>query len=113
MTKILNIDQLTPRNPAREIHIGGEQHVIQEMTVGDFIETTKDVQRMMTEGAGLADQMEATIRMITRCVPTLTAEKLASYKLSTLAKIADFVRGQDEVDGAAKVATGSEGGAGN
>lgn len=110
MTKILNIEDLSTGSAAREIHIGGASHPIQEMNVGDFIETTKDVERMMKEGAGLAEQMEATIRMITRCVPSLTKDALASYKLSTLAKIAAFVRGED-VEGtqAAPAAEGAQG----
>jgi hypothetical protein len=113
MAKILNLDALppTPEEAKREIQIGGVTHPILDMSVNDFIATTREAMSMaQDENATVADHMEVTIRMITRMVPTLTAADLGGYKLKQLSAIASFVRGEDPVDETAAPAEGDNAG---
>lgn len=110
MAKILNVDSLVPA-PQRALSIGGTEHPIAELTVENYIESTRDAQQL----EGSTDQMlhlEVTIKMILRFVPTLTREQLVRLPLDTLKDIVAFVRGDDEdetPEPAAEVAQGEAG----
>jgi hypothetical protein len=95
--KILNLDKIAPQ-PTRSMLLGGVKHPILPMTVENFILTTEKVQQLATTDATYADQINSTIEMILRSVPSLTHEMLNSRALDELNTIATFVRGED-VDG--------------
>jgi hypothetical protein len=105
--KILNLDKIAPQ-PTRSMVIGGVKHPILPMTVENFVLTTATVQELSTTNATYVDQVNSTIEMILRSVPTLTHELLNSRALEELNTIATFVRGEDvdgqeeEVDGEGK-----------
>jgi len=92
--KILNLDKLN-KAPERQLTIDGVAYPIHPMTVDGFIETTRSVEKIMSEGGSIADQLESTINMILRQVPTLPREKLTKYDPETLEVIVKFVRGED------------------
>lgn len=106
MAKILNLDKLVPTTETRELSIGGVAHPIAEMTVKNFIETTKAAQALEAE-TDVVVQLEATIALILRFVPTLDRAALEGYSLERLAHIVAFVRGED-VDAAQAAAVSQE-----
>lgn len=99
MTKILNLDKLS-KNNGREITISGKTYPVQPMTVENFIETSRVIEKMTANGSTMADQISATVDVICRCVPTMPREMLMNYDVARLDTIATFVRGEnvDEQD---------------
>ena len=69
MTKLLNLNQLAAKE-VREVQIGDKTYSIKEMSVEDFIETTRVAEEMEKE-ASYAKQLEATVKLIKRAVPDL------------------------------------------
>jgi hypothetical protein len=95
--KILNLDKLSIKEE-RELVIGGQAYPIEEMTVSNFVETTRAAERIAAAGVSIAEQIDATIEMIVRSIPTLQKEVLQGLTLEKLQVITAFVRG-DDVDG--------------
>jgi hypothetical protein len=93
--KILNIDKLAEAK--RQLVIFGETHDVRGMDVANFIESTVAAERLTGE-TSLAKQVEATIEMVCRAVPTISTETLRSLTLEQLQAVVAYVRG-DEVDG--------------
>lgn len=103
MTKILNLDKLSATS-TRELVIGGKTYTVPDMTVENFIETTRAAADLAkNEEATMADQIEATIDMIVRGIPSITRDALKGYSLTQLGQIANFVRGE-AVEGTEEVA---------
>lgn len=96
MAKILNLDALSAKTETRELIINGVSHAIKEMTVQNFIETTRAAAKL--SDSPVSDQIEATIEMLVRSIPTLKSEDLKAFDLIALGKIVSFVRGEDEGD---------------
>lgn len=95
--KVLNLDKIGKKEQ-RTLNIGGTAYLVNEMTVANFIETTRAAEKITVE-TSLAEQIEATIAMILRSVPTISQEVLNVLTLEQLQTIVAFVRG-DEVEGA-------------
>jgi hypothetical protein len=100
--KILNLDKLNT-NEQRKLVIGNVSYPVEEMTVENFIATTKAAEDIKDDS--LAVQIEATVDMICRSVPTIDSAILKKLSLDQLNMIVAFVRG-DDVDG---VESGEEG----
>ena len=96
-TKILNLDKLIDTQPKRELVIGGKTHLINDMTVRNFAITTERAKAIAAED--LHVQLEETVQLIARSVPTVDVEMLRDMSLQNLNVIAAFVRGED-VEGA-------------
>lgn len=95
MAKILNIDSFA--KDERSIKLGGVDYPIVEMTVGNFIETTLEAEKLGE--ASISDQVEGSIKMILRSVPTLTDQVLRGIKLEHLQTIIAFIRGDHLIEG--------------
>ena len=93
MTKLLNLNQLSPKE-VREVQIGDHVYPIKEMSVEDFIETTKVAEAMETE-TSYAKQLNATIGLVKRSVPTIDQSVLLQLSLEQLRALTAFVRGED------------------
>jgi hypothetical protein len=91
--KVLNLDKISAANQ-RKLVLGGVELVVQEMTVANFIETTRAAESLPAD-ASLATQVEATVEMVLRSVPTATREMLSSLSLEVLQTIVAFIRGDD------------------
>lgn len=91
MAKVLNIDALAPQ-VQRTVTIGGETHNVLEMTVGNFIQTVSEAERLK-DNENSVDQVNASIDQILRYVPTLSRDKLAALTFEQLATISAFIRG--------------------
>lgn len=92
MPKVLNLDALTKEQ--RFVVLGGVKHLIREMSVEDFIEITRESDRIEKEGVSLEGQIDAMIAVIMRRVPTIDDRTLRSLSLTNLRVLADFVSGQ-------------------
>lgn len=94
--KILNLDSLA-KTEGRQLIIFGKAYDVQGMTVGNFVETTKAAELLVGE-VSLAKQVEATIDLILRSVPTVERSELDKLELPQLQAIVQFIRG-DDVEG--------------
>lgn len=95
--KVLNLDKFAVKQEQRKLVIGGKEYVVEPMTVENFIITTKAAESMQ-DRASVSEQVEATIDMIARSVPTIDRAVLNGLSLEQLQAIVAFVRG-DEVEG--------------
>lgn len=109
--KVLNLDKLT-KSEGREVVIFGKTYIVEGMTVENFIETTNAAERLRGE-VSLVKQIEATISMIVRSIPSVDRADLLKLSLDQLQAIVAFVRG-DDVEGveSAKPATEESSGEG-
>lgn len=98
--KILNIDKLAGKQ-SRELVIFDKKYKVESNTVGTFLENITAAEEL-AKSDSLVDQVNSTIDMILRSVPTLEREVLVKLELEQLQAIVAFVRG-DEVEGATTV----------
>jgi hypothetical protein len=88
--KILDLDAI--QSPAAfTIKLKGKEHEIRETSIGDFIETTRIVEQHAMK-QGVVDDLELTITLIRRTVPTIPEEDLRSLTFTQLQAIQDFVQ---------------------
>jgi hypothetical protein len=92
MTKLLNLNQLSAKE-VREVQIGEKTYVVKEMSVEDFIETTRVAEAMENE-TSYAKQLSATIELIQRSIPAIDTPVLLSLSLEQLKGLAAFTRGE-------------------
>jgi len=90
--KYLNLDKFTPAT-GRFLKVGGIDHAINSIGVGEFIDTNLALQKIDMED--MLTQLNFTIDLIIKLVPTLKREQLTPYTLDQVNEIADFVRGAD------------------
>jgi len=95
--KILNLNKIAPQSTHR-IVLNDVSHAILPMTVENFVLTTAKVEELNQNNASYAEQVESTVDMILRSIPTLTRDELMDRSLDELNTVAAFVRGED-VDG--------------
>lgn len=106
--KVLNLDKVGVKEQ-RKLVLAGVEYVVTEMTVDNFIETTKIAERLAKEGeVSVAVQIEESVNMISRSIPGIDVKELGKLNLEQLQAIVAFVRG-DEVDGVEKSADAEEG----
>jgi len=89
--KVLNLDKLIP-NEGRELVIGDKSYPVIGISVANFIETSRIAEKM-TADTPIADQIEATIDMIMRSIPSISRELLTQLSLEQLQTIVAFIRG--------------------
>lgn len=94
--KILNLEKLSA-SEERVLKVGDKEYPVSPMTVSNFIETTRAAEKLESETSVVA-QVEATVEMVLRSVPTITRDVLDQLSLEQLQAIVAFVRG-DDVDG--------------
>jgi hypothetical protein len=88
--KALNLDVLS--REVRTITLGGLDHEVIDMTVEDFIETSRAIDELEKD-TSVTSQLESSIAMICRRVPTLTPEQLKKLSLEKLTLILKFIKG--------------------
>jgi uncharacterized protein with von Willebrand factor type A (vWA) domain len=110
MTKLLNLDQLNAKE-VREVQIGGTMYQIKEMSVEDFIETTRVAEEMEKEQS-YAKQLQATVKLIKRAIPNIEESLLMRLSLDQLRALTAFIRGEDPTKIVEEV-TAQEGAEGN
>lgn len=103
-TKVLDLDKFGG-DAERTITILGKTYPVEEMTVENFIQTTKDAERLEADKeATYADQLVSTIAMIQRSVPSISAEELQKLSLTKMGVIVKFLNGDmdEELEKAAE-----------
>jgi len=93
MTKMLNLNQLSAKE-TREVQIGEQVFKIKEMSVEDFVETTRVAEEMEKEPS-YAKQIQATVGLIKRAIPEISDEVLMGLSLDQLRGLTAFIRGVD------------------
>ena len=89
--KVLNLDQIEKAN--RTLVLNGKTYDVPPMSVENFITTTrKSAEMSKREDMTIADQIEETVEMIARSIPTIDKKILTSISLEYLEKIMSFVR---------------------
>ena len=109
--KVLNLDKIADERDRREIHLGGKTYVVEPISVDNYIETTLAAEAL-GDDATAVQQIEATVKMIQRSVPTIEERLLRRLSLEQLRVLVAFVRGEDndaEEAQAAQAAEGDEG----
>lgn len=93
-TKFLNLDEIAA--PEKTVKIGGKEYQVLDMTVENFIETTRATQS--GKEATPDEQFEQAVKMLNRYIPDApvdTFKRLTFEKLNVLMK---FVTGELETD---------------
>lgn len=93
MTKLLNLNQLSPKE-TRQVQIGESNYTIKEMSVEDFIETTRVAESLENE-MSYAKQLQATVQLIKRAIPKIEESVLLNLSLDQLKALTGFIRGED------------------
>lgn len=105
--KTLNLDAFA--KVSRTVTLFGIEHKVEEMTVENFIETTKVAEALeKNKSRTVADEIEASIDMIHRSIPTVDKADLRRLSLEQLAIISRFLRGDDIAEPAEEGAEGNE-----
>jgi hypothetical protein len=107
--KFLNLDELAVTN--RTVTIGGKDYPVQEMSVGNFIETSKETESLKAKGdVSVSENMESTITMIKRFIPTLDDSVARAMNMKQLGTLMRFIRGELDEDKEAAPAEGESAG---
>ena len=93
--KILNLDKIG-KNEERTLVLAGKSYKVNEMTVSNFIETTRAAEKI-TESSSIADQIIATVDLITRSIPDVDRAVLEQLSLEQLQIVVAYARGDDVV----------------
>jgi hypothetical protein len=88
--KALNLDVLAKEH--RTVTVGGEVYPIIEMTVENFIETSKQEQKI-NEKSSDVERVEGYIGMISRSIPSMEMKTLRSLPMEHLAVLMQFING--------------------
>jgi hypothetical protein len=72
------------------IKLNGKEHKVVETDVAGFIATAKALEDLAL-GASVQQELEVTLSIIQRTLPTVPEEELRALKLTQLHKIRDFV----------------------
>ena len=73
------------------LKFNGKTHKVEETSVGDFIKTAHQLEELSLN-ASVQKELEVTLEIIHRCLPTIPLQELHGLKLSQLQKIRDFVQ---------------------
>ena len=92
MTKLLNLNELSGKE-RRQVAIGETTYDIKEMSVEDFIETTRVAEAMQNE-TSYAVQLAETCKLIKRAIPNIEDKVLMGLSLDQLRGLTAFIRGE-------------------
>lgn len=101
--KMLNLEKLA--QVTKKLHLNGVDHDVLDVTVGTFIKTVTEAAAMAEEEYSPLREMELTVDMILKSVPTFDRAAIEKMTIDQLRAIAEFIRngdGGEEVDGDSK-----------
>jgi hypothetical protein len=93
VAKILNLDKLVEEK--RYLKLFGKEYLIEEMTVDNFLVTNDEADKLKDENS-IPKQVDATVKMLNRSIPSCPEDVLRKLPLSQLQVVVAFVRGDDE-----------------
>lgn len=94
MTKLLDLDALASEE--RAIRLNGEEHVMAEVSVGEFIDLIRKTDEMEDKDLDLATQMELMVDLVSRRFPTAPKDALRGLGITKLNRIIAFTRATAE-----------------
>ena len=89
--KILNLDDYA--KITRTVTVNGVTYEIAEMSVADFIETTKDAESL-EKSTRFSDQIELTVKVAARTIPSMPEEVIRSLRVDQLVVLSKFLRNE-------------------
>lgn len=105
-TKFLNLDEIAA--PQKTVKIGGKEYQVIDMTVENFIETTR---ANMDDKVVTPDvQFEVAVKMISRYIPDAPIETLRKLTFEKLGVLMKFVTGELEQEVAKETGETNAGG---
>jgi hypothetical protein len=72
------------------VKLNGVEHVVRQSTIEDFVENAKLLE-VLGPGASIPDELEVTLKILARAVPTAKEEDLRKLTFAQLDAIRDFV----------------------
>lgn len=93
MTKFLDLDALT-ESTEKVVKIKGKEHILKPVTVGQFIENAKIVERLGTNPK-FEDEFEAIVKMLLRAFPSMSRVDLEDLPIEHLNAVLEFARDND------------------
>lgn len=97
-TKFLNLDEIAA--PQKTVKIGGVEYQVLDMTVENFIETTRATQR--EKEATPDEQFEQAVQMLHRYIPDAPIEVFKRLNFEKLNVLVKFVTGELEAEASEK-----------
>lgn len=97
--KFIDLDAIVPDEVV--VKLGGIEHKLVPLSVEDFINNTKDVEKYASEVISTEAEIEMVSKMLMRAFPTMTVEmlrKLTLPQLQTLVQFAQDHNGQRQVE---------------
>ena len=95
MTKILNVDELTPVD--KKIEIKGVQYEVVDRTVEQVIQAIK-AEKKLENSPNQEERMQMFVDMIKAAIPTLPVETIKNLPVRSLMLIMNFVNNNEEVE---------------
>lgn len=94
------------------VKLNGKEHRVVETSVSDFIATARAIESLSV-GASVEQELEVSLSIIQRTLPSIPEDELRKLKLSQLHKIRDFVMtaNGEKAEEVKPAAEGSEGNA--
>ena len=114
-TKLLDLDAVHTDLSDVGIKLAGAIHKLKPLSVLDYIENTKLMQRLRLEAGDMEKEFEATIEIVARSFPTIQADDLRKLTFIQLNKLVAFARqanGETAIDEAVQAPTPAEAPAG-
>lgn len=97
MAKILDLDDLAKTDPEIVLKLAGKSHVMKPLSVGDFINNTKRLDKLAE--TPVSEQFEIFLDIVDAAFPTVGKDVLAAMSMNQLEQIMDFVQtAQKEAD---------------
>jgi hypothetical protein len=93
-TKFLNLDEVAA--PAKTVKINGKEHPVLDMTVENFIETTRANASVKEATADV--QFEQAVQMLQRFIPSIPKTELAQLSFEKLNVLMKFATGELEAE---------------
>lgn len=93
-TKFLNLDEIAA--PEKTVKIGGKEYQVLDMTVENFIETTRATQS--GKEATPDEQFEQAVKMLSRYIPDAPVETFKRLTFEKLNVLMKFVTGELEAE---------------
>jgi hypothetical protein len=94
MTEVFNVDVFKEASPL-VVSISGVEHKMVPASVQVFLENIADLEKL-EKNPTLKEQVEWTVRILTRAFPTIPAKEFHTWPLSAIESLFNKVRTHDD-----------------
>ena len=88
---ILNLDDFA--KATRSVTFAGVTYAVHEMSVSDFIDTTKETEKLK-DSTSFVDQIELTVSIAKRSIPDMPEATIRGLRLEQLIVLSKFLRNE-------------------